>query len=347
MKNAGNYKKGHVKLQGLDISIENPAGSERKGKSPDGTEWSVTMPVAYGYFKRSRGADGDHVDVFIGPKADTSQKIFVIDQIDEETGNFDELKAVMGADSVEDAMSIYERAFSDGKGADRVGHVTEMPVSEFRKWLSEGGGSKPLGLGIKDAWKRDARRKPQPGTHDLAANQTAVPQPQKQAVPPVWSARDKDAPGMGGEFSSLSPGRGPTPGKGDDAGSQGQQQGVRTGQHAVDDVGKPVEQPQGPVDGGAGRRPDDGGASIPKIGLAPEGGGGAATTGGANVTGSDSGSDSALAQQTTKPGRSVRVKAIARRDVSDDEAITASGRKVPVLLLPRWRELLRLVHHRL
>ena len=30
-KEAGNYKKGHVRLNGLDISIENPQGSTRSG----------------------------------------------------------------------------------------------------------------------------------------------------------------------------------------------------------------------------------------------------------------------------------------------------------------------------
>ncbi|PTT91334.1 hypothetical protein DBR45_55290, partial [Pseudomonas sp. HMWF031] len=39
-KEAGNYKKGKVRLHGLDISIENPKGSTRKGKDQDGKEWS-------------------------------------------------------------------------------------------------------------------------------------------------------------------------------------------------------------------------------------------------------------------------------------------------------------------
>lgn len=327
-KAAGNYKKGHANVQGLNISIENPQGSARTGKSPDGTEWSVNMPVAYGYFKKTRGADGDHVDVFLGPKSETSDKVFVIDQIDHETGNFDELKTVMGADSADEAVSIYKSAFSDNKGEERIGHVSEMSVSEFKKWLSEGGGSKPLGLGIKDAWKRDARRQSKPGTHDLAANQAALPQSQEQEVPSVRRPGDNNAPGVGGELSGVPPGRGQEASQGNDAGPQGQQQGVRAGQYAVDDVGKPVEQPQGPSAGDTERRPDDGGAGVPQAGAASQGGGGKTTAGRPNGNGADTGADTSLAQQAKKPGGSVRV--IARRDVGDDEAITASGRRVPV-----------------
>ncbi len=33
---AGNYKKAHIKVQGLDIAIENPTGTERTGVDPDG-----------------------------------------------------------------------------------------------------------------------------------------------------------------------------------------------------------------------------------------------------------------------------------------------------------------------
>jgi hypothetical protein len=50
-KEAGNYQKGHVRLHGLDISIENPAGSERSGTDRDGKKWSVMLPHHYGYIR--------------------------------------------------------------------------------------------------------------------------------------------------------------------------------------------------------------------------------------------------------------------------------------------------------
>ena len=80
-KESGNYRKGHVKVQGLDITIENPKGSERSGRGPDGEEWSVTMPATYGYVKGTKGADADQVDVYVGEDMAAPQ-VFVVDQVD-------------------------------------------------------------------------------------------------------------------------------------------------------------------------------------------------------------------------------------------------------------------------
>jgi N12 class adenine-specific DNA methylase/predicted RNA methylase len=141
-KEAGNYAKGHVKVHGLDIAIENAKGSTRAGVGTDGKPWSVQMPANYGYIKRTTGADGDHVDVYLGPTLD-SDKVFVIDQIDAETGEFDEHKVLIGFTDA-DAIPTYMDAFNDGRGLERAGAVTPMSVAEFREWLHKGDTKKPL-----------------------------------------------------------------------------------------------------------------------------------------------------------------------------------------------------------
>ena len=50
-KEAGNYKKGHITLDGYDITIENPKGSTRSGVDANGQSWSVTMNNDYGYIR--------------------------------------------------------------------------------------------------------------------------------------------------------------------------------------------------------------------------------------------------------------------------------------------------------
>jgi len=57
-KKSGNYAKGKVTLHGLDISIENPKGSVRRGVDPNGKSWEVKMPAHYGYITRVRSRDG-------------------------------------------------------------------------------------------------------------------------------------------------------------------------------------------------------------------------------------------------------------------------------------------------
>ncbi len=140
---AGNYRKGAVKLHGLDIAIENPKGSTRSGVSPEGKPWSTTMENHYGYIKRTTGRDGDAVDVFIGPRHE-SQRVFVVDQVDPRTGKFDEHKTILGADSAEQAKAIYHANYEPGwKGA---AAVTEMSMPEFKAWLKDGNTKKPMGI---------------------------------------------------------------------------------------------------------------------------------------------------------------------------------------------------------
>lgn len=133
-KKAGNYRKGHIKVHGLDITIENPKGSTRSGKSPDGRTWQSRLPHHYGYVRRTEGGDGDHVDVFVGPhlKAPT---VYVIDQHHPETGEWDEHKCMIGFGSRTQAEEAYKAAFSDKKGQRRIGHVEAMPIEKFRDWL--------------------------------------------------------------------------------------------------------------------------------------------------------------------------------------------------------------------
>jgi hypothetical protein len=150
-KAAGNYRKGSVPFFGLDISIENPKGGTRSGTDKGGKKWSVTMPAHYGYIKNSLGKDGDHVDCYIGPDLD-SQTVFVVDQIDAETGAFDEHKCCLAYSTQAQAVADYTKAFSDGKGKARIGAVTQMPLEAFKAWVRAGNTKKPLGqLAVKRA----------------------------------------------------------------------------------------------------------------------------------------------------------------------------------------------------
>jgi hypothetical protein len=133
-KKAGNYKKGHLNLLGFDISIENPAGSVRSGVSKDGTKWSNLMNNTYGYFRRTEGKDGDQVDVFIGDNLD-SDAVYVVDQVDPETGVFDEHKVMLGFNSAESARENYLANYEPGwKG---LGAISKMSLEGFKEWLGD------------------------------------------------------------------------------------------------------------------------------------------------------------------------------------------------------------------
>jgi len=73
------YKlQGELKFQGLDVAIENRKGSVRKWYDPHGKEkGSTKMHFSYGYIRGSKGVDGDHVDVYIGPNP-LATKVFIL-----------------------------------------------------------------------------------------------------------------------------------------------------------------------------------------------------------------------------------------------------------------------------
>ena len=130
-KEAGNYKKGHININGFDVTIEQPAGSVRSGKDANGKEWSVTMNNTYGYIRGTESVDGDHIDVFLGPDMN-SDMVYVVDQVNTD-GSFDEHKVMMGFSSLEDARSAYLSNYEEGwKG---LGNITGVALDEFKKWI--------------------------------------------------------------------------------------------------------------------------------------------------------------------------------------------------------------------
>lgn len=136
-KAAGNYRKGHIWVQGMDITIENPKGSVRRGVDGKGRQWSCVLPTDYGYIRGTEGADGDHVDVYLGPDR-SSPVVFLINQMDHRSGRFDEHKAMVAYRHEREALKDYCVAFSDGKGHQRVGSIEVMSVDAFKHWLKNG-----------------------------------------------------------------------------------------------------------------------------------------------------------------------------------------------------------------
>ena len=135
-KKAGNYKKGHLSFGGYDYTVETPKGVTRSGKDEQGKPWSVTMHDTYGYILGKIGVDGDHIDMFINDAADLDTfdgYVYVVDQVNTETGEFDEHKVMFGYPSEEAATEAYLANYS--KGWKGLGKVTSVPKTTFDKWL--------------------------------------------------------------------------------------------------------------------------------------------------------------------------------------------------------------------
>jgi Inorganic Pyrophosphatase len=137
-KSAGNYKKGHIRISGIDIAIENPAGSKRKESFP-------VLESHYGYIKRTEGADADALDVFVrvGISPTYTGPVYIINQLGSDS-EFDEHKIMLGWLDEDDAVAAYLANYTPGW---KVGPVIQLSLSEFRDWLKYGNTREPITKG--------------------------------------------------------------------------------------------------------------------------------------------------------------------------------------------------------
>lgn len=130
-KEAGNYKKGHIKVDGLNITIEQPKGSIRRGTDANGKQWESEMHNTYGYIRGTESVDGDHIDIFLSDNP-TEGKVFVVDQVNKD-GSFDEHKVMYGFSDMESARQAYLSNYEEGWQG--LGSITEVKKEDFKKWI--------------------------------------------------------------------------------------------------------------------------------------------------------------------------------------------------------------------
>ena len=130
---AGNYKKGRFSWNGMQIVIENPRGSTRRGVASSGEIWRREMTAHYGYISGTKGTDGDQVDVFMGRNPE-SEVVFVIEQLNTD-GTFDEIKVILGCTNYRSAKSLYLSNYPSGW---IVGNIKTMTICDFKEWLNNG-----------------------------------------------------------------------------------------------------------------------------------------------------------------------------------------------------------------
>lgn len=128
-------------IHGLPVVIETRKGEKRSGMTPDGKSWSTVMPYDYGYFKGIPGADGDSLDIAVGPDP-ASNWVYIFDQsILGQPAKFDESKVLVHYSSQKAALN----AFYGGhhKAADVLLDWTPMSAEDFKRWLKERDYKKP------------------------------------------------------------------------------------------------------------------------------------------------------------------------------------------------------------
>jgi hypothetical protein len=126
-----------MEFAGLPIDVQFDKGDTRHYPAANGyPEYNVTMQAIYGEVPRTKGTDGDPVDVYIGPKQ-KSTKVYVIRQMKfPKYLTFDEEKCMLGFDSEEEAKACYLKHHQNKK---IFGGIKELSWEEFMERLTTKG----------------------------------------------------------------------------------------------------------------------------------------------------------------------------------------------------------------
>jgi SPP1 gp7 family putative phage head morphogenesis protein len=124
---------------GLPIVIENPAGSFRYWVDTTGRAGTTVMRYPYGYVRGVRGADGDEVDVFIGPD-EAAQWVYIVHQrFAPKFVDFDEDKVMLGFPSADAARAAYLAHYDDPR---YFGGMTQVQREAFERAVAAARGGK-------------------------------------------------------------------------------------------------------------------------------------------------------------------------------------------------------------
>lgn len=97
--------KKRVEFQGIPVRIDRPRGFEMCGTDDKGECWKRRYKVDYGYIPKTKGGDGDGLDVFLGPAKGVKDAYWAV-QVKKD-GSFDEYKCFLGFPSREAAIACY------------------------------------------------------------------------------------------------------------------------------------------------------------------------------------------------------------------------------------------------
>lgn len=129
------YKlRGHTKFQGIPIAVENRKGDVRSGQDKDGHKWRTVMQHPYGYIKGTKGADGEEVDVYVGP-GKKAPMAYVVHQRKADGKSFDEDKVMLGFEDRKSAREAFLKHYDDPKF---LGPISAVPVETLKKKIETG-----------------------------------------------------------------------------------------------------------------------------------------------------------------------------------------------------------------
>jgi hypothetical protein len=121
-----------TQFQGMPITIDRPKGYIQTGRDANGASWEREYKVDYGYIPRTKGGDGEGLDVFLGPDPDAPNAFWFV-QHKGDGKTFDEYKVVLGTSDEAAARKIY----TDHIPEKFMGECIPMSVQHMKALLNK------------------------------------------------------------------------------------------------------------------------------------------------------------------------------------------------------------------
>jgi hypothetical protein len=132
---------GRTEVHGLLIAVEQEPGDIRTWADRNGDSGFTVMRAPYGFIEGVIGADGEHLDVYLGPDPEP-ENVFVVNQTKKLPnggfGGFDEQKVMLGFSSAQHARETYLEHYADPRF---LGSMETLPLHEFVEWCRSGKGA--------------------------------------------------------------------------------------------------------------------------------------------------------------------------------------------------------------
>jgi phage gp29-like protein len=127
---------------GLPVAVENEAGSVRLWTDGANNIGTTTMQHDYGYIEGAMGADGEEVDVYLGPD-EAAPNVHVVHQLKvPDYDRYDEDKVMLGFHSADEAKAAYVVHRNDCEKA--IKGMSIVPLDEFKRKLRRRTGTGPI-----------------------------------------------------------------------------------------------------------------------------------------------------------------------------------------------------------
>lgn len=119
-----------VTFEGMKVRVDRPKGFVQKGVGEDGKPWERKYLYDYGFLPKTKGGDGEGIDVFLGPDEEAAEDAHWVIQ-KKSDGSFDEYKVFLGFKS----RAAAKKAYTDHIPRKFFGGMISMNVQMMRAML--------------------------------------------------------------------------------------------------------------------------------------------------------------------------------------------------------------------